>query len=158
MGGHTDYTLAQDVNTALISMIADGNYAGAKIAQSTIRKYETDCAAHILGVMGALDPEDLENPFYDDYPMNATVGKSGVEAAFEQYLRGKNGRRVISTNSEGKITGQYYSTEPQPGQHRGADPRYGAPGDGGSPFVPDRSADEQGTARRTGAPPPWCSW
>ena len=115
VGGHTDYTLAQDVNTALISMIADGNYAGAKIAQSTIRKYETDCAAHILGVMGALDPEDLENPFYDDYPMNATVGKSGVEAAFEQYLRGKNGRRVISTNSEGKITGQYYSTEPQPG-------------------------------------------
>lgn len=115
VGGHTDYTLAQDVNTALISMIADGNYAGAKIAQSTIRKYETDCAAHILGVMGALDPEDLENPFYDDYPMNATVGKSGVEAAFEQYLRGKNGRRVISTNSKGKITGQYYSTEPQPG-------------------------------------------
>lgn len=115
VGGHTDYTLAQDVNTALISMIADGNYAGAKIAQSTIRKYETDCAAHILGVMGALDPEDLENPFYDDYPMNATVGKSGVEAAFEQYLRGKNGRRVISTNSDGKITGQYYSTEPQPG-------------------------------------------
>ena len=115
VGGHTDYTLAQDVNTALISMIADGNYAGAKIAQSTIRKYETDCAAHILGVMGALDPEDLENPFYDDYPMNATVGKSGVEAAFEQYLQGKNGRRVISTNSEGKITGQYYSTEPQPG-------------------------------------------
>ena len=39
VGGHTDYTLAQDVNTALISMIADGNYAGAKIAQSTIRKY-----------------------------------------------------------------------------------------------------------------------
>ena len=115
IGGHTDYTLAQDVNTTLISMIADGNYAGAKIAQSTIRKYETDCAAHILGVMGALDPEDLENPFYDDYPLNATVGKSGVEAAFEEYLRGKNGRRVISTNSDGKITGQYYSIEPQPG-------------------------------------------
>ena len=38
-----------------------------------------------------------------------------MEAAFEEYLRGKNGRRVISTNSEGKITGQYYATEPEPG-------------------------------------------
>ena len=41
--------------------------------------------------------------------------KSGVESAFESYLKGTNGRRVISTNSDGKITGEYYSREPQPG-------------------------------------------
>ena len=113
--GYTDYTLVEDVDTAFISMVTDGNYAGAEISQSTVREYETTAAAHILGLVGPLYPEDLENPFYDDYPQNATVGKSGVEAAFEEYLRGKNGRRVISTNSEGKITGQYYATEPEPG-------------------------------------------
>ena len=113
--GYTDYTLTEDVDTAFISLITDGNYAGAKISSTTIREYETSAAAHILGIVGPLDPDDLENPFYDDYPRDATVGKSGAEAAFEEYLRGKDGRRVISTNNEGKITGQYYSTEPEPG-------------------------------------------
>lgn len=113
--GYTDYTLTEDVDTAFISLVTDGDYAGATISSTTIREYETTAAAHILGIVGPLDPDDLENPFYDDYPRDATVGKSGAEAAFEKYLRGKDGRRVISTNSEGKITGQYYSTEPEPG-------------------------------------------
>ena len=113
--GYTDYTITEDVDTAFISLITDGNYAGAKISSTTIREYETSAAAHILGLVGPLDPDDLEDPFYDDYPRDATVGKSGAEAAFEEYLRGKDGRRVISTNSQGKITGQYYSTEPEPG-------------------------------------------
>ena len=113
--GYTDYTLAEDVDTAFISIITDGDYAGARVTSSSVREYTTTYAAHILGVVGALDPEDLEDPFYDDYPMNATVGKSGVEAAFEEYLRGKDGTRVISTNEEGRITGQYYETEPEPG-------------------------------------------
>ena len=108
-------TLAEDVNTAFISLVSDGRYAGARITSSSVREYTTPYAAHILGVMGALDPEDLENPFYDDYPMNAIVGKSGVEAAFEKYLRGQDGVRIISTNEEGKITGQYYDQEPEPG-------------------------------------------
>ena len=37
-----------------------------------------------------------------------------MEAAFEQYLRGTDGKRVISTNSDGKITGEYYEVEPEP--------------------------------------------
>ena len=113
--GGGSLTLAEDVDTAFISLVSDGRYAGARITSSSVREYTTPYAAHILGVMGALDPEDLEDPFYDDYPMNATVGKSGVEAAFEKYLRGSDGVRIISTNEEGKITGQYYDQEPEPG-------------------------------------------
>ena len=112
---YSDYVLAEDVDTAFISMIADGDYAGARITSSSVRDYATTYASHILGIVGALDPADLENPFYDDYPLNATVGKSGVEAAFEEYLRGTNGTRIVSTNEEGRITGQYYETEPEPG-------------------------------------------
>ena len=43
------------------------------------------------------------------------MGKSGVELAFESYLRGIDGERLITTNEEGKITGELYSVEPQPG-------------------------------------------
>ena len=113
--GYTSYVLVEDVDIQLISVITDGNYAGAKVTDSSVRKYETPYAAHILGTVGPLYAEDLKNPLYADYPGDATIGKSGVEAAFEQYLRGTDGKRVISTNSDGKITGEYYEVEPEPG-------------------------------------------
>lgn len=113
--GYTDITITEDVDTAFISLVSDGNYAGAKIARSTTRQYETTWAAHILGTVGPLYKEDMENPIYQDYPGDAIVGKSGAEAAFEEYLRGQRGRRVVSTNEDGKITGQYYEIEPEPG-------------------------------------------
>ena len=47
--------------------------------------------------------------------MDDTVGLSGAEAAFEDYLRGTDGKRMISVNSDGKITGEYYSVEPRSG-------------------------------------------
>ena len=49
------------------------------------------------------------------YRMDDTVGLSGAEAAFEDYLRGADGKRMISVNSDGKITGEYYSVEPRSG-------------------------------------------
>ena len=115
LNGYTDYVLAEDIDIELISVITDGGYAGARISNSSVRKYETSYAAHILGTVGPLYAEDMTNPLYADYPGDATVGKSGVESAFEEYLRGKDGKRVVSTNSEGKITGEYYAVEPKPG-------------------------------------------
>ena len=49
------------------------------------------------------------------YNMNDLVGKDGVEKAFEEYLHGKDGKRLITTDENGKITGELYTREPQPG-------------------------------------------
>ena len=49
------------------------------------------------------------------YAMNDTIGLFGAESAFESYLRGTNGRRVVSFNDQGKVTGETYSVEPVPG-------------------------------------------
>lgn len=115
LGTNDAYVLAEDVSTEFISLINDGGYSGAKISSSFVRKYETSYATHILGTVGTLYKEDLDNPLYADYPMNAIVGKEGVELAFEKYLHGTDGTRIVSTNSEGKVTGIYYQKEPQPG-------------------------------------------
>ena len=109
------YILADDVDTSFISLLSDGGYAGAKISRSTVRKYDTTYAAHILGIVGRIDTQDEKDALGEGYNWDDLVGKSGVEAAFEQYLRGTDGRRVVSVNSDGKITGEYYSTDPQPG-------------------------------------------
>jgi penicillin-binding protein 2 len=99
----------------LISLITDGGYDGAKIVSSSVRQYETTYAAHILGTVGQISSKEELESLGDGYLLSDQVGKSGVEAAFEQYLKGTDGRRVVSTNSDGKITGEYYAVEPEPG-------------------------------------------
>ncbi len=109
------YTMAEDVDTSFISLINDGNYAGAKITNSSVRQYDTTYAAHILGYTTGIWAEDLENLEGKNYSGTDKIGRTGVEAAFEDYLHGTNGKRIVSTNSNGKVTGEYYSVEPVPG-------------------------------------------
>ncbi len=108
------YVLANDVDTAFISLLSDGGYAGAKISRSTVREYQTTYAAHILGTVSRIQAEDLPT-LSDDYDGDDWIGRSGVEAAFESYLKGSDGRRIVSVNSDGKVTGEHYSIDPRPG-------------------------------------------
>ena len=108
------YVLAQNVDVAFCSLISDGQFQGAKIIRSSARQYATTYAAHILGTVGRIP--DYTDEWKDrGYLMDDTVGLSGAEAAFEDYLRGTDGKRMISVNSDGKVTGEYYSVEPRSG-------------------------------------------
>ena len=109
------YVLAEDIDAELISLLNDGDYAGAKITPSSVREYETTYGAHILGYLGSIGSPEEKEALGEGYAWDDYVGKSGVEAAFESYLKGSDGVRVVSMNEEGKITGEYYSTEPVPG-------------------------------------------
>ena len=128
---YSAYTFAQDVSVDLISILVDGNFAGVTVGTKSVRQYNTPYAAHILGRTGALDSSEeraaLNAPYnaakeagedtspFHYYAADDIVGKSGVESAFEYYLRGKDGKRLITTNEEGKITSELYSIEPEPG-------------------------------------------
>lgn len=108
------YVLAQNVDVAFCSLISDGQFQGAKIIRSSVRQYATTYATHILGTVGRIP--DYTDEWEDrGYLMDDTIGLSGAEAAFEDYLRGTDGKRMISVNSDGKITGEYYSVEPRSG-------------------------------------------
>ncbi|MDE7220393.1 MAG: penicillin-binding protein A [Oscillospiraceae bacterium] len=125
------YVLAEDISVELISILNDGGFSGAVVSSRSIRQYHTDHAAHILGRVGAIGSKEerdgLNEPYnqakeagedtspYHFYQWDEQVGKSGVELAFESYLLGKEGTRLITTNQEGKITSELYSIEPQPG-------------------------------------------
>ena len=117
------YTFAEDVSTEVLSLITDGRYEGVTIRTASARVYNTALAAHILGTIGPIwqeewsSSEDTGYVGYADkgYSMNDLVGKDGVEKAFESYLRSMDGRRLITTDETGKITGELYTREPQPG-------------------------------------------
>ena len=114
MNGSTTFEFASDVDVSLISLIKDGNYAGVQVDTSSVRVYETDYAAHVLGYTGSIqDWDDYKDK--DGYTLASTVGISGVENAFEDYLHGSDGKRLVTLNESGKITGELYTKEPQPG-------------------------------------------
>ena len=50
--------------------------------------------AHILGYMGGMDAADWEKYEKEGYSMDAYIGQSGFEEAFEEYLHGIDGQRV----------------------------------------------------------------
>ena len=111
----TAYAMVEDIDTQMISLLNDGDYAGAKITASSVREYNTTYAAHILGTVTPIWAEEYDALKEQGYSGNDRIGRSGVEAAFEQYLKGTDGKRIVSTNADGKITGEYYEKPPQPG-------------------------------------------
>ena len=123
LDGRSSYTFAEDVSTELLGRITDGKYRGVTIKTAAARVYNTKLAAHILGTVGAIWQEEWRSDEstgyvgYADkgYNMNDLVGKDGVEKAFEEYLHGNDGKRLITTDENCKITGELYTREPQPG-------------------------------------------
>ena len=112
---HSPYVFAEDVSVGLISQIVDGHFTGVTTGTSSARVYNTIYAAHILGRVSRIYAEDWDKYRELGYSMDALVGSGGVEEAFEQYLHGTNGTRLITTDAAGKITGELYTKDPQPG-------------------------------------------
>ena len=123
LDSRSSYTFAEDVSSEVISQITDGHFDGVTIKTASARVYNTKLASHILGTIGPIWQEEWSSDEktgyvgYADrgYAMNDLVGKDGVEKAFEDYLHGKDGRRLVTTDESGKLTGELYTREPQPG-------------------------------------------
>ena len=120
------YIFAHDVSLDLISKVKEQHKAfpGVEVESEPVREYKTDYAAHILGVVGPMWKEDWEGedgkPGYKEkpgYSMNARIGKTGMEAALEEYLHGVSGTRSVETNISGKVTGEISSEDPIPGNN-----------------------------------------
>ncbi|MEG2119294.1 MAG: penicillin-binding transpeptidase domain-containing protein, partial [Pseudoflavonifractor sp.] len=112
----TPYLFAEDVDIDFISAVKEQGLVGVTVGPTTVRQYETPYAAHLLGRVGLMDPEEWETYGTMGYNMNDTVGKDGVELAFEQYLRGEAGTRAIDVNTSGKIVSQQWLTDLDTGE------------------------------------------
>ncbi len=105
------YTFLEDVSDAQLSAILELNTPGLMVESSTVREYHTKYAAHVLGYLGGMSKEQWEEFQKQGYSMDALVGQTGFELAFEDYLHGIDGTRVDIVNREGAIINQYYAKE-----------------------------------------------
>ena len=111
------YIFASDISTDFIPIIEERGMQGVFIDSGYIREYQTSSAAHILGYIGPI-PEENDNEYKErGYPMDAMVGREGAELAFEDMLRGVNGKQTIKTNESGAVMEVTTDVEPEPGQN-----------------------------------------
>lgn len=113
------FLFAENVPMDLIAEIKERHelFQGVNVEASTVRKYDTDCAAQILGRTGIIYAEEWDTYKEKGYSMNDIVGKSGLEMSMEQYLRGKSGSLMVDTDVTGEVTGTMESAAPQPGDN-----------------------------------------
>jgi len=78
-------------------------FPGVEIAQIYLRAYEHQAlAAPILGYVGEIAPEELRRLRRDGYRAGDRLGKTGIEAAYDSYLRGRGGLAQIRVDSLGR--------------------------------------------------------
>lgn len=110
------YTVVEDIDAEQLAILKELGIPGMDVVTSTVREYSTKYAAQLLGHVGAMDSEEYEGTYKAlGYSMDATVGKDGFEYAFEQYLHGVDGRKVITVTSDGTVVDEYWEVEPQTG-------------------------------------------
>ncbi len=111
------YVIAEDASLNLITSLEEKYARGFTVTTDYSRKYlYPGYASHILGRIGKI-PAGQEDYYTElGYPLDAVVGISGVEAAFETYLRGVDGVMTITEDAYGNIVNTEITTEPIPGK------------------------------------------
>ncbi|MBR3994144.1 MAG: hypothetical protein IKI97_02575 [Clostridia bacterium] len=96
--------LVENADSTVIGKISDSfhQFPGIEISHGIKRVYNIDrLASHILGRTGTIYAEDADYYREKGYNLTETVGKEGVEYAFEEYLRGINGQKKITVDDDG---------------------------------------------------------
>ena len=111
-----NYVFLEDATDAQLSAIMELNIPGLNVEASTVRRYSTVYAAHVLGYVGAMSPKQWE--YYkniEGYEMDAEVGQDGLEQAYEEYLHGVDGLREDTVAVDGTLISSRYIIEPKAG-------------------------------------------
>lgn len=118
------YYFAEDVDVDFITRVKELGLKGVEIETTSVRKYETDYAAHLLGRVAAMNADEVD--YYmgldDGYTQNDYVGREGAELAFESYLHGTPGERAIERNEDGKITSSVWLPDEETGESLAPEP------------------------------------
>lgn len=108
----SSYTISKSISSKSVAVFAEQNlsFPGIDIETSPIRSYlRGSLASHTIGYIGGINQDELDKN--QGYSMNDYIGKAGIEYVFENYLRGKNGKKQTDMSIDGTTTGEYITQE-----------------------------------------------
>ncbi|MDR2890138.1 MAG: penicillin-binding protein 2 [Alistipes sp.] len=99
-------------------MLDELRIAGFNTVYRTVRSYPRKMAGNLLGYVNEVNAGDLARDGY--YRSGDYIGRSGIEAAYEKYLRGEKGVKINLVDVHGIVQGSYqdgmYDTLPVAGK------------------------------------------
>lgn len=110
--------LKRDVDLATIARIEESRleFPGVVVVSEPVREYpygESGC--HLLGYVGEVTEDELAKKKSDGYRSGDEIGRSGLEKAYEQMLRGVDGKRYILEDAVGRQFEEIGEDLAQPG-------------------------------------------
>lgn len=108
----TPYIFADGITQDTVSVVSENQQKmpGVTVQTSSIRKYVNgEIAPHVVGTIGAISQDEYNEHKDEGYALNDKIGKSGIEGALEDYLRGVNGEKVVETTAGGSQVGVNYT-------------------------------------------------
>lgn len=111
------FTLCEDIPVDVVTQIKElgVRLKGIDIVEEAVRVIsEGDVIPHEIGVIGPIYAEEYEELKEKGYAMNDVVGKSGIELAMEDTLRGEDGTKTI-TLTDGEVVSADVTKEPKGG-------------------------------------------
>ncbi|XOQ47960.1 MAG: Penicillin-binding protein 2B [Eubacteriales bacterium] len=112
------YTFAPDVSRDTVGIISENSamLPGVTAKVTTVRQYpDGTIAPHIIGTIGAISKEEYDKLKSKGYAFNDRLGKSGIEQAYEDMLRGKSGEKLVETTGSGSLASETVKTAPVSG-------------------------------------------
>lgn len=113
------FTFAEDIPADLMLQISESAFllSGVTVDVVPFRQYvDTSLAVNLIGSVGPIFKEDWETYRKKGYSYNDKVGKSGIEAWGEEYLRGTDGEITYRLDAEGNILSKEVTKEPKAGK------------------------------------------
>jgi penicillin-binding protein 2 len=115
-------TLRRDVGHYLVYYLQENQerFPGVEVQRVFVRAYPDDTlAAHILGNVGEISPDQLKDRRYRGLVPGDEIGQDGVEDTYDHYLRGQPGLTRIQVDALGEPTpnGRLVDKPPAPGDN-----------------------------------------
>jgi len=107
-----------ELRTAYL-MEHQGEFPGVQITETYLRNYEQgNLAAQILGHVGEISSDQLKDKAEQGYAAGDRIGQTGIEAVYDNYLRGVRGQGRVFVDALGRITSEReFSQLPEAGDN-----------------------------------------
>lgn len=120
-GAQSKRTIVSDASLRNCAYIAEHSdaFPGVSVDSRTVRDYPYGAlAAHVLGYTGSVSAEELETVSSGrTIEMGDIVGKSGIEASYDDVLAGDHGQRIVIADANGNVRELYSETSPKKGSN-----------------------------------------
>ncbi|MEN8671116.1 MAG: penicillin-binding protein 2 [Ketobacter sp.] len=91
---------------------------GVSLGANLVRHYpQAEALSHAIGYVGRINEAELQKLDATNYSATEHIGKTGVEAFYEDRLHGQVGFQTIETDARGRITKVLERTDPTPGDN-----------------------------------------